>query len=93
MRAGFPWLGQFKPRSREPHQVHHGEHHRHFHQHAHNGRQRCTRTQTEETDGRGHGQFEKVAGADQGRGSGDAMRHTQLAAQTVSNGGVSQWLK
>lgn len=59
------------------------EHDRDFHQHADHGRERGPGLEAEQADRGRDRELEKVAGADQGGGRGDAVRDTELAAQQV----------
>ena len=51
----------------------HRQHDRDLHQHADHGGQCRAGIEAEQADGRGHGQLEEVAGADQRRGRRDTM--------------------
>ena len=60
-----------------------GQHHRHFHQHADDGGQGRAGTGTEQRDGHRHGQFKKIARADERAGRSDVVRHLEPAHQQV----------
>ena len=90
-RAGVEGLGHpvpFIPHAGSPHDVDHRQHDRHFHQNADDGRQCGTRLESEQGDGRRHGEFEKIARADQGRRAGDALLDNQPAVQPIGQSGI-----
>src|SRR2546427_6181580 len=52
--------------------------------------QRRAGMETEQADGRGHGQLEEVARADQGRRAGDAVLLACLAVEPIGQAGIEE---
>ena len=67
------------------HNPDHREHDRHFDQHADDSRQRRSRLKAEQRDRRGDRELEEIGGADQGRWTGDVVRHTKRAVDPVGD--------
>ena len=64
------------------------QHHRHFDQHADNGGERGAGVKAEQADRGGDRQLEEVAGADQRRGTGNAMLLAGSAIKQIGEPGV-----
>jgi CheY-like chemotaxis protein len=67
--------------------LHHRQHDRHLDQHADHRGERRARFEAEQADRRGDRQLEEVAGADQRRGAGDAVRLAGRAVQQIGEPG------
>src|SRR5690349_12881367 len=69
------------PATSAHHDVYDRQHHRYFHKHTDHRGERCARLEAEQRDCRRNRQLEKVGGADQRRGTGDAMLDAQHAVE------------